>query len=70
MVSNVFQLFFHLCHCNIFHLSDIFSVMYIHPVGIQIVSHFTVLNVNVAVVKLTGISFHVSFCMYYVDFVV
>ena len=55
MVSNVFQLFFHLYHCNIFHLSDIFSVMYIHPVGMQIVSHFTVLTVNVAVVKLTGI---------------
>ena len=39
-----FNYFFHLCHCKICHLSDIFSVMYIHPVGIQIVSHFTVFN--------------------------
>ena len=47
-----FSNFCHLCHCNISHLSDIFSVMYLHPVGIQIVSNFTVLTVNVAVVKI------------------
>ena len=29
-----------------------FSVMYLHPVGIQIVSNFTVFTVNVAVVKI------------------
>ena len=47
--------YFFICVIVIYFILVIFSVMYIHPVGIQIVSHFTVLTVNVAVVKLTGI---------------